>query len=159
MPACPHCINQMSVRATAIVRGKVNAPRLRKCAGGFSLIELSFTIIVIALLLGGLLVPLSTQVDQRHYARTEKQLEHIHEALIGFALANRHLPCPAVSATNGSEDRDTSTNQCTKRDGFVPWVTLGVTPADAWNAAIGVQHRQSEYLAGSSVAGRCMAGR
>ncbi|UCD68213.1 MAG: prepilin-type cleavage/methylation domain-containing protein [Betaproteobacteria bacterium] len=126
----------MSVRATAIVRGKVNAPRLRKCAGGFSLIELSFTIIVIALLLGGLLVPLSTQVDQRHYARTEKQLEHIHEALIGFALANRHLPCPAVSATNGSEDRDTSTNQCTKRDGFVPWVTLGVTPADAWNNLI-----------------------
>lgn len=122
-----------------ITRGKLNATPLRKYAGGFSLIELSVAIIVIALLLGSLLVPLSTQVDQRRYAETEKQLEQIREAVIGFALANRYLPCPAVSATNGSEDRDTSTGQCTdvggnpKRDGFVPWVTLGVTPNDAWN--------------------------
>ncbi|UCH50211.1 MAG: prepilin-type N-terminal cleavage/methylation domain-containing protein [Betaproteobacteria bacterium] len=115
---------------------------LGKYAGGFSLIELSVAIIVIALLLGSLLVPLSTQVDQRRYAETEKQLEHVREAVIGFALANRYLPCPAVSATDGREDRDTGTGQCTdvggspKRDGFLPWVTLGVTPSDAWNNLI-----------------------
>ncbi len=64
---------------------------------------------MITLLLGDLFVRLSTQVDQRRYAETEKQLEHIREAVIGFALANRYLPCPAVSATDGSEDRDTGT--------------------------------------------------
>lgn len=121
-----------------------NAARLRKHADGFSLVELSVAIVVIALLLGSLLVPLSTQVDQRRYAETQKQLEHIREALIGFALANRYLPCPARSATDGSESpRDAVTNECIdavssnpKRDGFVPWVTLGVTPNDAWNNLI-----------------------
>ncbi len=122
-----------------IAASALKATQQLKYAGGFSLVELSVAIVVIALLLGSLLVPLSTQVDQRRYAETEKQLEHIREAVIGFALANRFLPCPAVSATDGSEDRDTSTGQCTdvggnpKRDGFVPWVTLGVTPNDAWN--------------------------
>ena len=120
--------------------GAPNATLERKYAAGFSLVELSVAIVVIALLLGSLLVPLSTQVDQRRYAETEKQLEHIREALIGFALANRYLPCPAVSAAIGNEDR--TGNQCTdvggnpKRDGFVPWVTLGVTPNDAWNNLI-----------------------
>jgi len=109
---------------------------------GFSLIELSVAIIVIALLLGSLLVPLSTQVDERRYAETQTQLEHIREALIGFALANRYLPCPAISATDGREDRDTTTSACTlvsgnpKREGFIPWVTLGVAPQDAWDNLI-----------------------
>lgn len=109
---------------------------------GFSLIELAVAIVVIALLLGSLLVPLSTQVDQRRYAETQTQLEYIREALIGFALANRYLPCPAMSATDGREDRDTATNACTlvsgnpKRDGYIPWVTLGVAPQDAWDNLI-----------------------
>jgi len=113
-----------------------------KNTSGFSLIELAVAIVVIALLLGSLLVPLSTQVDQRRYAETQTQLDHIREALIGFALANRYLPCPAISATDGREDRDTTTKACTlvsgnpKRDGFVPWVTLGVTPQDAWDNLI-----------------------
>ncbi|MGD2138789.1 MAG: type II secretion system protein [Burkholderiales bacterium] len=115
---------------------------MKKPVRGFSLIELSVAFVVIALLLGSLLVPLSTQVDQRRYAETEKQLEQIRDALVGFALANRYLPCPAVSAADGSEDRDTGTNACTlvsgnpKRDGFIPWVTLGVRPQDAWDNLI-----------------------
>jgi len=101
---------------------------------------MAIALFVIALLLGSLLVPLSTQVDKRRYAETEKQIEHIREALIGFALINRYLPCPAISVTNGREDR--TGNTCTlvggnpKRDGFIPWVTLGVTPVDAWDNLI-----------------------
>lgn len=116
---------------------------LKQRHGGFSLIELSVAIIVITLLVGSLLVPLSTQVDKRRYAETEKHLEQIREALIGFALAKRYLPCPAISASNGVEDRDGATNACTetspgnpKRDGFVPWTTLGVVPYDAWDNLI-----------------------
>ncbi len=107
---------------------------------GFSLIEMAVALFVIALLLGSLLVPLSTQVEKRRYAETEKQIEHIREALIGFALINRYLPCPAISATNGREDR--TGNTCTlvggneKRVGFIPWVTLGVRGYDAWDNLI-----------------------
>jgi len=106
---------------------------------GFSLIELAVVIVITTLLLGSLLIPIATQVDNRRYSETEKQLAHIREALIGFALAKRYFPCPAISATNGLEDRDSTTNACTdpgggpKRDGFLPWVTLGVTRHDAWN--------------------------
>ena len=113
-----------------------------KNAGGFSLIELAVAMVVIALLLGSLLVPLSTQVDERRYAETQTRLEYVREALIGFALANRYLPCPAISKTDGREDRDTATNACTlvsgnpKRDGYIPWVTLGVAPQDAWDNLI-----------------------
>ena len=125
---------------TSIIHLKAKPPRTS--ANGFSLIELSVAIIVIALLLGSLLVPLSTQVDERRYAETQTQLEHVREALIGFALANRYLPCPAISATDGREDRDSTTSACTlvsgnpKRDGYIPWVTLGVAPQDAWDDLI-----------------------
>jgi prepilin-type N-terminal cleavage/methylation domain-containing protein len=110
--------------------------RTNKC--GFSLIELSVVLVLIALLLGSLLVPLGAQVEQRQYTETEKQLEQIKEALIGFALANGYLPCPAKSAADGTEDRIGAGTTCTlvsgspKRVGFLPWVTLGVKPSDSW---------------------------
>jgi len=105
--------------------------RTGRC-GGFSLIELSVVLVLIALLLGSLLVPLGTQVEQRQYTETEKQLEQIKEALIGFALANGYLPCPAVSSANGVEDRTGTACTGGKRVGFLPWVTLGVKPSDSW---------------------------
>jgi prepilin-type N-terminal cleavage/methylation domain-containing protein len=112
--------------------------KLRRYAHGFSLIELAIVIVVITLLLGSLMIPLATQVENRRYSETEKQLENIKESLIGFALAKRYLPCPAISKTNGLEDRDVATNACTDagggptRVGFLPWVTLGVSQHDAW---------------------------
>jgi prepilin-type N-terminal cleavage/methylation domain-containing protein len=120
-------------------RSNYAGKRLRtgRC-GGFSLIELSVVLVLIALLLGSLLVPLGTQVEQRQYTETEKQLEQIKEALIGFALANGYLPCPAKSAADGAEDRIGAGTTCTlvsgspKRVGFLPWVTLGVKPSDSW---------------------------
>jgi prepilin-type N-terminal cleavage/methylation domain-containing protein len=99
---------------------------------GFSLIEMSIVLLLVALLLGSILVPLSAQVDQRRASDTEKQLDAIKESLIGFAIANRYLPCPAVSATNGAEDRTGTACTGGKRVGFLPWVTLGITRYDSW---------------------------
>lgn len=103
----------------------------RQLSYGFSLIELAVAMVVITLLVGSIMVPLSAQVDTRRYAEAEKQLEYIREALIGYALANRYLPCPAKSATDGREDRG-GTN-CSKRVGFIPWTTLGIVPSDPWD--------------------------
>lgn len=99
---------------------------------GFSLVELAIVLVVVGLLVGGLLTPLATQFEQRRISETQRQLDETREALIGFALRNGYLPCPAVSAQNGLEDR--SGPYCTqgKRQGFVPWATLGVERADAW---------------------------
>ena len=97
---------------------------------GFTLIELAVVVAVIALLLGSLLVPLTTQVEQRNVAQTDTQLEEIRQALIGFAMLNSRLPRPATSATDGTErGACLSAQDCT---GYLPWAVLGVNKTDAW---------------------------
>lgn len=100
---------------------------------GFSLIELAIVLVVVALLLGGLLVPLTMQIEQQKIRETQRAMEEIKEALIGYAIANRYLPCPAVSATNGAEGpRDSISHQCSPRAGLIPWGALGVSKLDGW---------------------------
>ena len=62
---------------------------------GFSLMELSVVLFIVALLLGGLLVPFGSQRDIEMMRATDKSLVEIREALIGFAAINGRLPCPA----------------------------------------------------------------
>ena len=106
---------------------------------GFTLTELAIVMIIMALLIGGMMVPLSAQQDIRNNAETTRQLEEIREALLGFAVAKGYFPCPAKSASDGNEDRDDdppvgSTMKCNggKRFGPIPWVTLGLRPSDSW---------------------------
>lgn len=106
---------------------KANQTTLR----GFTLVELTIVMVIVALLLGGLLVPLSAQQDVRQLAETEKQLTETRDALVGYAQINGRLPCPS-SDQNGKENRDAVTLQCARPYGFLPWVELGVRPADPW---------------------------
>ena len=109
---------------------------------GFSLIEMAFVLVIITLLLGGLLVPFATQVEQRRIAETQKAMEEIKEALIGYALSHSstgtpsqpYLPCPDTNGDGTEETRDGSGN-CPNpglAEGELPWVTLGTAPTDAW---------------------------
>ncbi|QGZ42752.1 prepilin-type N-terminal cleavage/methylation domain-containing protein [Pseudoduganella flava] len=99
---------------------------------GFTLVEIAIVLIVVGLLIGGLITPLSTQLEQRRSADTRKALDEAREALVGYAVRNGHLPCPAISAANGLEDRagDRCTNE--RRTGFLPWATLGTAKLDSW---------------------------
>jgi prepilin-type N-terminal cleavage/methylation domain-containing protein len=112
-----------------------NAPARRRAAG-FTLIELTIALFVISLLLGSLLVPLGTQVQQRQTAEAEKAIEQIKEALLGFAMANGYLPCPDArsgpGANDGVEDV-TGSGNCRVADGNLPWITLNTGAADPWN--------------------------
>lgn len=102
---------------------------------GFTLVEMAIVLLVVTLLLGGLLVPLSTQMEQRKISETEQRLEDAKEALVGFAAshfdASNHpyLPCPDVT-NDGQEDRNAG--QCVNTRGNLPWVTLGTASADSW---------------------------
>lgn len=98
---------------------------------GFTLVEMSVVLVVVALLLGSLLVPLATQVEQRQGAETEQMLEDAREALIGYAMVKGRLPRPAVSSTNGAEKADCagSAVACT---GFLPWAELGLPRFDGY---------------------------
>ena len=103
---------------------------------GFSLIELAIAIFVITLLLGGLLVPLSSQVEQRQISDTRKYLEEIKEALIGFAVTNGRLPCPASSTSSGVENPSGGGACSNNYNGFVPAVTLGLAVVDNQGFAV-----------------------
>jgi prepilin-type N-terminal cleavage/methylation domain-containing protein len=98
---------------------------------GFTLVELAVAMFIVALLLGSVLVPLATQVEQRQISDTQKKQDEIKEALIGYALVNGYLPCPAISAANGQEGARIA-GICTPRSGFLPWETLGISKMDAW---------------------------
>lgn len=74
--------------------GKTSIPKAFH-QSGFTIMELAIVLVIVALLLGGLLLPLSSQQDLQGRQATEKALTDIREALIGFAVINGRLPCPA----------------------------------------------------------------
>lgn len=99
---------------------------------GFSLVEMAVVLVIVGLMIGGLLTPLSVQMEQRRVGETQKALDEARDALAGFALRNGYLPCPAVSSANGLEDRSGANCTGGKRQGFIPWATLGVAKLDSW---------------------------
>ncbi len=108
---------------------------------GFSLIEMALTLVLLGLLLGGLLPVIAGQVEQQRNAETRKQLADIREALLGFAMLNQRLPCPADGTLNTGEEATTNTGAAlvcssitaaTASGGVLPWATLGVSETDAW---------------------------
>ncbi|MES2117405.1 MAG: type II secretion system protein [Pseudomonadota bacterium] len=106
---------------------------MKRTQHGFTLVEIAIVLVIVGLMIGGLITPLSAQLEQRRVGDTQKALDDAREALVGFALRNGYLPCPAVSASNGLEDR--SENRCRgeRRVGYLPWATLGLSKLDSWN--------------------------
>ena len=91
---------------------------------GFTLIELSIVILIMGLILGGLAMPLSVKRENARLRDAEAQLETVAEAIVGFALANGHLPCPALPSSSGRSA--VTGGACDRQHGFVPSTTLGL---------------------------------
>lgn len=135
----------------------------RLAAHGFSLVELSVVIAIVAFLMGGLMYTLSAQTEQRSFEETRRRLDQVRDLILAFAITNGRLPCPARSAATaapatvpGEEVRDASGN-CTGDAvtdyyggtsggialGFLPARTIGYQQinsagfaVDAWNNPI-----------------------
>lgn len=111
-------------------------------ASGFSLVEMAVVLVILALVMGGLFVPISAQMDQRNFSNTRKSLDVASDALVGYAMANKHLPCPDKTAganngvndnpNDGVEDFDAATGSCIVQEGSLPGATLGILTTDAW---------------------------
>lgn len=102
---------------------------------GFTLTELAIVLLIVALLIGGLMLPLTAQDDIRRTQDTQRILAEAREALLGFAVSQGRLPRPATSATDGAENPATCANDAAC-SGFIPWATLGVTKLDAWGKLV-----------------------
>ena len=96
---------------------------------GFTLIELAIVMFIVALLLGGMLLPLSAQQDIRARQETEKVLGEARDALFGYVVVNGRLPCPDTDA-DGAENG--TPGACTNQDGDFPYQTLGTAQSDGW---------------------------
>ncbi|MFY9260421.1 MAG: prepilin-type cleavage/methylation domain-containing protein [Gallionella sp.] len=106
---------------------------------GFSLLEMAVVMLILGLLLTGLLPTLSAQVEQQRIVETRKQLNEIRDALLGFAVSQGRLPCPAESGlaieNNAGLEAVSGVGAnlvCASNRGVLPWATLGVPETDAW---------------------------
>ena len=116
---------------------------IMKANNGFSLIEMAIVLFIVALLMGGLLPTISSQIEQKNRSDTRKKLDEIQQALLGYAIINGRLPCPASNTSNGLESPSTGGNCSNFFNGFVPAATLGLSPInnqglllDEWNNPI-----------------------
>ena len=102
---------------------------------GYTLVELAVVMLIVSLLIGGLLLPLSAQQEVRNRTETERTLTDIQAALIGYAIVTGRLPRPATSSTDGTETTTPCTTDalCT---GFIPWSTLSMAKIDGWGKLI-----------------------
>lgn len=104
---------------------------------GFSLAELAIVLLIVVVLVGGVVTPLTAQIEQRRREETTRMLAEIREAIIGFAIINGRLPCPAYTLDPASASYGAESFPCGAGlvlEGFVPWRTLGVSAFDAWGS-------------------------
>ncbi|WP_374404369.1 type II secretion system protein [Niveibacterium sp.] len=106
----------------------------RPTSRGFTLIELAVAMTVIAILGASVLMAVRVQMTQRQTAETRAALDEAREALLAFAAANGHLPCPAIGGApdQGLENRDPNTRVCKSRRGLLAWASLGVVAIDGY---------------------------
>ena len=110
--------------------------KIQKKLIGFSLVEMAIVLAIMALLLGGLLPTISTQIEQQRRNETSKLLNEIRDALYGFVIINGYLPCPTTIADPSQANYGVAEALCSANpaaEGFLPWKTLGVTETDAWS--------------------------
>ena len=95
-------------------------------AAGFSLLEMAIVLFIVSLLLGGLLMSVTSTQEINRRRDTDSNLTEYLDALYGFAQAMGRLPCPATAASNGAE-APLGGGVCTQQHGFIPSATLGLT--------------------------------
>lgn len=127
---------------------------------GYSLLELSVVLTILAVFAGGVATFLSSDQKGRNIAFTNERLSEIEESLKRYYVKNGYIPCPAsrtlaessasfgtstdcaAAATAGVADIPAVSAQPEDeiRIGMVPFRELGLSPRyayDAWNNRIG----------------------
>ncbi len=95
---------------------------------GFTLVELSVVLFIVSLLLFGLLGPIATQIESKERQQTIDMMNDIKEALYGYTIINRALPCPDTTGDGAADVPCALTG-----DGWLPWQTLGLNfQGDVW---------------------------
>lgn len=125
---------------------------MRRTPRGFTLVEMSLVLVIVALLLTAGISSIRAQMDNARAKETRQALSEIREALLAFAIRTGRLPCPAKPTLSSSDPNAgmeaTQGNACDNAvdsrtspydsqggyEGVIPWQTLGVRELDAWGS-------------------------
>ena len=99
---------------------------------GFSLLEIAIVLVILGIVLGGVLAPLSAQYENSRTSDTSLALDEIREAIYGYAMVNGRLACPD---TSGDGMENVVGPNCASMVGGIPWATLAIAQTDAWGQA------------------------
>ena len=131
-------------------------PQIRDVRG-FTLTELAVVFAIVALLIGGAMMTLSAQIESRDREETRRRLDAAVDAILGFAVVNRRLPCPAVPGATGDESLATGTTatggQCTTTnyDGFLPARSIGFQPVDGQGYGLDAWGNRIRYVVAATL--------
>lgn len=130
-------------------------PRLRR---GFTLAELAIVLVIVSFLLGGTMAMVSAQTEQRYWTDTQSRLEAARDAILGYAIANGRLPCPANSTSAGAEVQVAGVCGAAGSAydyyggvvagvtyGLMPAVTVGYQPVDSQGFAVDAWGNRIRY--------------
>jgi prepilin-type N-terminal cleavage/methylation domain-containing protein len=107
----------------------------RRRAPAFSLVEMMMVLLVMAVLAAGVSIPLSAHLQVRRSEETRRLMEESRDAVLGFAVSQGRLPCPATTASRGQEafapGGNADNGACESfHGGFLPAAALGMAPLD-----------------------------
>lgn len=122
---------------------------------GFTLTELAVVIAIVGFLMATAMYTLSAQTEQRDFEETRRRLEAARELLLGFAMVNGRLPCPA-NATG--DEAPLGGGACTvspNHNGFLPARTLGFQIVDGNGFAIDPWRARIRYAVSSAALTGC----
>lgn len=119
--------------------------QLKLRQSGITLVETAVAFSITAFIMGSALVAFSGLVDNRNNEETARRLNAAVDGVIGFAIVNRRLPCPAVLGATGTEAPAGGGNCTSSPAGFLPGLSIGFTPVDANGYAMDVWGNPLRY--------------
>jgi prepilin-type N-terminal cleavage/methylation domain-containing protein len=117
---------------------KLSLYRYHRYHKAFTLVEVAVVLVIVGLVISGLLVMLTAQVEQKNLNKTREMIGNVKESLVGYAMANGRFPCPAAAPAIGVTAVEAFVaggsivdGTCSSfLNGYVPSVTLGLSPTD-----------------------------
>jgi len=106
---------------------------------GFTLLELSVVLVIIATILGMGLVTFTANLKASQYNDTVTRIDEIEKALLNYAITNNRIPCPAnLTLTTASANYGLEAGASAGGTGTGECVT-GMTPAANFKSASGAE--------------------
>jgi prepilin-type N-terminal cleavage/methylation domain-containing protein len=101
---------------------------------GFTLVEILIVVVILGLIMAMASVLLRSITATQKRSVTATRLTNIESALVQFVMLQKRLPCPADGTASAGTEVRTPGGVCNpgnQQNGVVPWVTLGLSAADA----------------------------